>query len=131
MARTWNDQMSERAFIGTAMPPCDDTVMCFPDPPERANHDYGVIQFILAVLIFGTVIPPDLYFANWLLGRRIHALGDPMVINSLVTLSAVLAVPVIPLMLLALLVHRRQAARGERNLSIGGGGLSSVEPGAG
>ena len=119
MARTWDDQTSERAYIGTAMQPRDDTAMCLPDPPERAAHGYAVIQFILAVLIFGTVIPPDLYFANWLLGGRIHALGDPMVINSLITLSAVLAVPVIPLMLLALLVHRRQVAHAQRRKSVG------------
>jgi hypothetical protein len=81
-----------------------------------------MIQFILAVTIFGTVIPSDLYFANWLFGSPIHALRDSMVINALVTISAVLAVPVIPLAFLALVVHCQQAAHGSRRSESGSGG---------
>ena len=123
MAFTWDNQTNERGYIGAATHPQEDTVAWLPDPPERAGHRQEMIQFILAVTIFGTVIPSDLYFANWLFGGPLPALRDPMVINALVTISAVLAVPVIPLALLALLVHCRHAARGQSSLDIGGRGL--------
>ena len=114
MAHTLDDLTKERIYVGAATHPRENTVAWLPDPPDRAGHGQEVIQFILAMTIFGTVIPPDLYFVNWLFGDPFPALRDPMVINALVTISAVLAVPVIPLTLLALLAHRRHVARGGR-----------------
>lgn len=122
MAFRWDEQTITRGYRGAATDLHEDTIARLPDPPQRAGHGQGVLQFILALTIFGTVIPSDLYFANWLFGGPIHALRDPMVINALVTVSAVLAVPVIPLAFLALLVHCRQAAHGSRRSAIGGGG---------
>ncbi|GEM_PF-7012019 len=89
-----------------------------PDPPKRNGPPAGraqlVIRLLLALTIFGAVIPSDLYLANWFFGGRIHALRDPMVINSLVNLSVALAVPVIPLALLAILPHIRRAPHRQR-----------------
>ncbi|MDQ6908294.1 MAG: hypothetical protein M3176_15840 [Chloroflexota bacterium] len=118
MTPTWNDPTRERPYAGMPQDVRAHAAMWLPDPPERsisrADRAQVVILSILALTIFSLVIPSDLYLANWLFGDPISVLHNPMVISSLVTLSAILAVPVIPLALLAILLHLRHAAIGRR-----------------
>src|SRR5689334_2645970 len=116
MPSIWNDSATERPHAGMPDDARAYVAAWLPALPERrvsrADRARGAIQFALALTIFGTVLPSDLYLANWVFGGPIPALRDPIVINSLVTLSVALAVPVIPLALLALLLHGRHAPDG-------------------
>lgn len=118
MALIWGDSTKKQPDAWTPLDRQEDAGAWLPDPPQRnvayARRVQGVIHCILALTIFGTVIPADLYLANGFFGDPIHALRDPMVINSLVTISAALAVPVIPLALLAIFLHRQRMARVQR-----------------
>lgn len=118
MEHIWGDSTKKRPGIGPLPEWQEDAAAWLPDPPQRnvvyAGRVQRMIHCILALAIFGTVIPADLYLANGFFGDPIHALRDPMVINSLVMISATLAVPVIPLALLAIVLHRQRMARVQR-----------------
>lgn len=113
MVRTWIDTANERQRVTRLNTPRADAAW-LPDPPVRTlpwiRRAQRIIRLILALTIIGMVIPSDLYLANWFFGDPIDAFRDPMVINSLINLTVALAVPVIPLALLALLLHIRCAA---------------------
>jgi hypothetical protein len=67
---------------------------------------------MVALAIFGAVFPADLYLANALLGDPIHRLRDPMIVNASITFSVAFAVPVLPLALLATVLHFWHVGRG-------------------
>jgi len=113
MVRIWIDTANERQRATRLNTPRADAAW-LPDPPGQSlpwiRRAQRIIRLILALTIIGMVIPSDLYLANWFFGDPIHAFRDPMVINSLINLTVALAVPMIPLALLALLLHIRCAA---------------------
>lgn len=121
MIRAWIDTTNERQIATNDVRPREDRWL--PDPPERYRASVGrvqsVIRLALALTIVGTVLPSDLYLANGFLGSPIHALRDPMIINALVTLSVAFAAPVLPLALLAALLHIRYASHGHRQEPVG------------
>ena len=100
-----------------------DAAAWLPEPPERhlsrGECVLWSVRATLALTIFGAIFPANLYLANALLGDPIRALRDPMVVNSSITFSVAFAVPVLPLALLATLLHLWYAARGRRERSAG------------
>jgi hypothetical protein len=108
MMHTWNDTADERQYVRGATMLLDDEVI---PPPTRRRW---IIPALLALAIFGAVLPTDLYLANAFMGDPIPVLRNPMTINLLLDVSVAFAVPVIPLALLALLSHLRFGGQGNR-----------------
>lgn len=123
MIPAWIETANARQYTMGPNDPRGDAAAWLPDPPvrhlSRGEWVQWVVRAMLALTIFGAVFPSDLYLANALLGDPIPALRDPMVINSSVTFSVALAVPVLPLALLAIFLHIRSVARGQREESAG------------
>lgn len=123
MVLPWDESARERPYAGTPQNVRAHAAMWLPDPQgrraPRADRAQAVIQFTLALMTFGMVIPSDLILANWFFGAPIPALRDPMVINAFVSLAVALAIPVIPLTLLAILLHFLDTAIGRRQRTAG------------